>query len=326
MPRKACKTLNANAQNGWVDNMRPIGLGASTAVVGGCDLVSDNEVFKSTWAAVKSRFDGGAGIKRSAQRKPYVPPGKLASNKGSTLVKPVALDFSTSDYWESMKRVALAKFEQENIVLARAGRWNTPHADIMSELDYGQVATIQYAMALHRLGSRCDHQLELLRGLCGDYFELLSGVIKPAVVDERVSVVVYNECAAHLNSNLPPNEYYVRLAVVTMAERSGGQMDVQEKENLASHLFPEYVTRNSASARRESQMMHKKILRLTSSDEAGDWNYLLLLCRAAPKYQIMPTVNQDDWRQLGIDEQAYARHTYSPHYIVTFQLELLYLS
>jgi len=95
-----------------------------------------------------------------------------------------------------------------------------------------------------------------------------------------------------------------------MVERSAIGIAITELENLASHLFPEYITRNSVRAGKEAASMHTKIMDLVGGAEACDWNYLLLICRSAPKYQILPNIGQADWENLRADERDYARHLY----------------
>jgi len=64
-----------------------------------------------------------------------------------------------------MKRVAMARLRQENMVLELEKRWNTPYADCMHEFDFGFVAAIEYAMRVHRVTVNCNHQEDLLGGL-----------------------------------------------------------------------------------------------------------------------------------------------------------------
>jgi len=220
------------------------------------------------------------------------------------------LELSEDDYWTTLKRAALAKYEQENLRLERASGWDDPYADVMENLRYGDVATLCLAAAEHRITTSCEHNADLLDGLCDGHIELLECVVSAKSSDEGVQLVVCDSCVAHLHKTIALDDYYTRLAIIIIVEKSAVGLAISELENLASHLFPEYITRNSSRASEEVQHLHGRIMGLVGGEEATDWNYLLLICRSAPKYQVLPNIGQPDWVDLTADERSFARSFY----------------
>jgi len=198
MARKACKVTNANAQNSWVDGLRQT-KEMKDALHSPVDALALSDAhLLATWQAVKYRFAHDPRKKQDANARMHPLPGKRAARGGPSLKAPVELDFSSSDYWLTMKKVALAKFEQENLILGRAGRWHEPYADVMEKLEYSDIAAINYAMSIHRLDTSCEHDLDLLDGLCSGYIELVSCVIRPERNADEICLKVCNACVEHL--------------------------------------------------------------------------------------------------------------------------------
>jgi len=197
MSRRACEVQNANAQNSWVNNMRPTN--AQTQVVecapGGS--IGDSTTMRTMWGVVEARFALQTSKRKEAQHRAVRPPAKSAARGGPTLTLPAQLGLSESDYWETVKRAAMAKLAQENIVHELEDKWNEPYADVMSKLDYGYVMAINYAMSLHQRNVGCDHQPQVLSGLFSAHCELLTCVLKPHNDGNNIILIVCGTSQRH---------------------------------------------------------------------------------------------------------------------------------